>query len=304
MDSFNGKTAFITGGASGIGLGMAKTFLGAGMNVAIADIRADALNKAIKALDTGARVRSIRLDVTDRNEWSRAAEETERAFGNVHVLCSNAGVFFTGPTYEATYEDWDFCLGVNLGGAINAVKTFVPRMIAHGEGGHIVITASINGLFTNAGVGVYTTSKFAVTGLAEALRADLKPHGVGVSVLCPGAVASGLFESTPVVRPKSLAQTKARLVSTGADDPVSAKIFATAMAPDEVGRRVLEGIKRNDLYVLTHAEIRDILQTKANALLAAVPEETIDAARLEASRVLLDDAIYREQFSKLAPRVK
>jgi NAD(P)-dependent dehydrogenase (short-subunit alcohol dehydrogenase family) len=304
MDNFKGKTAFITGGASGIGLGMAKAFLGAGMNVAIADVRQDALDKAVKALDANARVRPIRLDVTDRKDWLRAAEETERALGRVHVLCSNAGVFFTGPAYEATYEDWDFCLGVNLGGTINAVKTFVPRIIAHGGGGHVVITASINGLFTNAGVGVYTASKFALTGFGEALRADLKLHGIGVSVLCPGAVASGLFESTPVVRPKGLAETKARLVSTGADDPISAKIFATAMAPDEVGRRVLAGIKRSDLYILTHAEIRDILRTRANALLAAVPDETIDAARLEASRVLLDDAIYQEQLAKPPPQGK
>jgi short-subunit dehydrogenase len=177
-------------------------------------------------------------------------------------------------------------------------------MIAHGDGGHIVITASINGLFTNAGVGVYTTSKFALTGLGEALRADLSSHRIGVSVLCPGAVASGLFESTPVVRPKALAETAARLVSTRADDPVSAQICATAMPPDEVGRRVLAGIKRNDLYILTHAEIRGVLEARANALIAAVPKETIDEERLKASRVLLDDAIYREQSAKPAPQAQ
>lgn len=302
MESFQGKVAFITGGASGIGLGMAKAFLGAGMKVAIADIRQEALDKAIKLLGAGAEVRPIRLDVTDRKDWVRAADEAERAFGNVHVLCSNAGVFFMGLAHEATYQDWDFCLGVNLGGTINAVRTFVPRLISHGEAGHVVITASINGLFTNAGVGVYTTSKFALTGLGEALRADLSTRGIGVSVLCPGAVASGLFESTPVVRPKSLAETGATLVRTDSTDPVSAQIFATAMPPDEVGRRVLAGIKRNDLYILTHAEIRDILQSRANALIAAVPNETIAAQRLEASRVLLDNSIYREQTAKPAPK--
>jgi NAD(P)-dependent dehydrogenase (short-subunit alcohol dehydrogenase family) len=301
MENFQDKVAFITGGASGIGLGMAKAFLAAGMKVAIADIRQEALDKTSKLLGGGARVRAIRLDVTDRKDWAKAADEAARAFGKVHVLCSNAGVFFMGPAYEATYQDWDFCLGVNLGGTVNAVKTMVPRIIGHGEGGHIVITASINGLFTNAGVGVYTTSKFALTGLGEALRADLSPHRIGVSVLCPGAVASGLFESTPVVRPKALAETAARLVSTGADDPVSARIFAAAMPTDEVGRRVLAGIKRNDLYILTHAEIRSVLESRANALIAAVPDEKIDAQRLEASRVLLDDSIYREQAAKSAP---
>ena len=209
MQDLDGKTAFITGAASGIGLGMGRAFLGAGMKVVIADVREVPLKAAAKSLDAGDRVHALVLDVTDRAAWTRAADEAERAFGPTHLLCSNAGVNIIGPTQDATYEDWEFCLGVNLGGAINAVRTFTPRILAHGEGGHIVITASVSGMFTGAATGVYATSKYALVGLAESLRADLKPHGIGVSALCPGPVQSELFESTSVVRPQALAHSGA-----------------------------------------------------------------------------------------------
>src|SRR5271168_3964962 len=133
MEDFSGKTAFITGGAAGIGLAMAREFLKAGAQVVIADIREDALNKAVMSLAGGANVRAIRLDVTDRAAWSRVAA----SIGKVHILCANAGIFIGGPTQDATFDDWDFCLGVNLGGVVNAVRSFVPHMIAQDEGGHI-----------------------------------------------------------------------------------------------------------------------------------------------------------------------
>ena len=143
--------------------------------------------------------------------------------GDIDILCSNAGIFLGGPTQDATYDDWDFCLGVNLGGTVNCVRTFVPRMIARGAGGHIVLTSSINGLFASGGVGPYTASKFATTAIGECLRMNLAPFGIGVSILCPGAVATGLFESTPAVRPKALADTGAHLVALDETDPVSRK---------------------------------------------------------------------------------
>ncbi|HEY1962991.1 MAG TPA: SDR family oxidoreductase, partial [Rhizomicrobium sp.] len=209
MHDFRDKTAFITGGAAGIGLALAREFLNAGARVIIADIRQTVLDKAVASLAAGERLRAVHLDVTDRQAFARAAETA----GKVHILCSNAGVFLGGPTQDATYDDWDFCLGVNLGGTINAVRTFVPRMIAQGEGGHIVLTSSINGLFASGGVGPYTASKFAVTGIGECLRMNLAPYGIGVSILCPGPVASDLFESTPAVRPNSLSDTGAHLVA-------------------------------------------------------------------------------------------
>ncbi len=301
MENLDGKTAFVTGAASGIGLGMARALLGAGMKVVIADVRAEPLQAAAKSLSAPDRVRAIVLDVTDRAAWVRAADEAEQAFGKVHLLCSNAGVNIVGPTQDATFEDWEFCLGINLGGAVNAVRTFTPRILAHGEGGHIVITSSVSGLFTGAMTGVYSTSKYALVGLAESLRADLASHGVGVSVLCPGPVQSELFESTPAVRPKALAASGAIPVVSSGTSREATPIFATAMTADDVGLRVVKGIRRNDLYIMTHPEIRGVLEARNRALLASLPDEPIDAVRVAATQNLLNGALYAEQAAKPAP---
>jgi NAD(P)-dependent dehydrogenase (short-subunit alcohol dehydrogenase family) len=267
----------------------------------------------------GARVLAIPLDVTDRAAWISAADRVEAELGNIDVLCSNAGVNFIGATHEATYEDWDFALGVNLGGAINAIHTVVPRMVARATGsgnnsfgtassrgangapnrGHVVITSSVSGLTTGGGSGVYATSKYALVGLAESLRADLKPHGIGVSVLCPGPVKSELFESTAAVRPQSLATTGSIPVVPPGTDRETTPIFVTAPSGDEVARQVLEGIRRNNLYILTHAEMRPVMEARAAALLASLPAGPVDPARIEASARLLNTALYDEAVCKL-----
>lgn len=298
MDDFKDKTAFITGGAAGIGLAMAREFLDAGAKVIIADIRAEKLAEAVRSLNAGDRVKTIRLDVTDRKACAAAAAEA----GAVDILCANAGIFFGGPTQDATYDDWDFCLGVNLGGVVNTVESFMPGMIARGKGGHIVLTSSINGLFASGGVGPYTASKFAVTGLGECLRMNLAEHGIGVSILCPAAVRSDLFNSTPAVRPKALSETGAHLVKIDDTDPTSKAIFADAMTIEEVGRKVMRGIRRNDLYIITHPEIRATLEARMKALLACVPDEPIPAGRAKSSNVLYDVPAYAEQSAKPAPK--
>jgi NAD(P)-dependent dehydrogenase (short-subunit alcohol dehydrogenase family) len=293
MEDVRNKVAFITGAASGIGLGLARTFVGARMTVVMADVRVSALEAAAASLAaTGAKVLALPLDVTDRAAWSAAADRVERDLGPVELLCSNAGVNFIGATHEATYQDWDFGLGVNLGGAINAVHTFVPRMIAAGRGGHVVITSSVSGLFTGGGSGVYATTKYALVGLAESLRGDLKRHGIGVSVLCPGPVKSELFESTAAVRPAKLAATGSIALLPPGVSRESTPIFITAPSGEEVGRQVLAGIRRNDLYILTHSEIRPVLEARAAALIAALPNEPVDEARIAASRGLLDTSLY------------
>jgi NAD(P)-dependent dehydrogenase (short-subunit alcohol dehydrogenase family) len=293
MRDVAGKVALITGGASGIGLGIARTLARAGVKVAIVDIRADALRAAAATLAKGGLTAlPIELDVSNRTAWSAAADRVEQQLGPVELLCSNAGINFVGATQEATYEDWDFALQVNLGGAINAVRTIVPRMIANARGGHVVITSSVSGLFTSGGAGVYVTTKYALVGLAESLRADLKPKGIGVSVLCPGPVQSELFESTVAVRPRTLAPTGSVPIVPPGVARETTPIFTTAPTGDEIGRHVLNGIQRNDLYILTHPEIRPVLEARARALLAALPNESVDAERIAASEPLLDTSLY------------
>jgi NAD(P)-dependent dehydrogenase (short-subunit alcohol dehydrogenase family) len=297
MGDLSGKVAFITGAASGIGAGLAKTLAAAGMKVAIADVREAELRATAAKLG----VLAIPLDVTNRAAWPVAVDRVERELGKIHVLCSNAGVNFVGPTQSATEQDWDFCLGVNLGGAINAIRNVVPRMIEHGAGGHVVITSSVAGLYTNGGAGVYATSKYALIGLAESLRADVAKYGIGVSVVCPGPVKSDLFESTTATRPKALAATGSVPIIPPGVAREDTPIFITALTPEDVGRHVLRGIQRNDLYIMTHPEIRPVLEARAAAQLAALPDEPVDPKRIDATRPLLDASKYAAEAAKGRP---
>ena len=275
MRDVEGRVAFITGGGSGVGLGMAKAFLAAGMNVAIADIRADHLEKATAEL--GGDVHAVRLDVTDREAFARAADETERVLGNVHVLCNNAGINLFNDISEATYQDWDWVLGVNLGGVVNGVVTFVPRIKANGEGGYVVNTASMAALVAGPGAGIYTTAKFAVHGLSDALRWSLLPHGIGVSMVCPGLVRSKIYESD-LIRPAELSTDV-----TPADEEfmrILPGLHEAGMDPDEIGEKVLRAIRRNDFYVFTHPDHREELREIFDEVLAAFPDEPVPAERL------------------------
>jgi NAD(P)-dependent dehydrogenase (short-subunit alcohol dehydrogenase family) len=302
MEDLRGKVAFITGGAGGIGLGIAQALSAEGMKVALADLRREALRRAAQTLAAeGSGALTVELDVANRAAWTGAAERVARELGPVQLLVSNAGVNFVGPTHQATAEDWEFCLSVNLGGAINAVRTFVPRMLEHGAGGHIVITSSVSGLFTSGGSGCYVTSKFALVGLGESLRADLAEHGIGVSVLCPGPVQSELFESSLAVRPASLAATGSVPVIPPGTRREDTPIFATAPNGVAIGRQVVRGIRRNDLYILTHPEIRSVLEARAAALLALLPQEPVDPKRVEAAKPLLDTSLYATEARKAPP---
>jgi NAD(P)-dependent dehydrogenase (short-subunit alcohol dehydrogenase family) len=270
-----GKVAFITGGGSGVGLGMARAFVRAGMRVAIADIREDHLEEATAEL--GADVLAVHLDITDRDAFTRAADETERALGNVHVLCNNAGINLFNDIADATYQDWDWVLGVNLGGVVNGVVTFVPRIKAHREGGHVVNTASMAAFIAGPGAGIYTTAKFAVHGLSDALRWSLLPHGIGVSMVCPGLVKSKIYESDKI-RPAELSTDV-----TPADEEfmrILPGLHEAGMEPDEIGEKVLSAIRENRFYVFTHPDHRDELREIFDETLAAFPDEPVPPDRL------------------------
>ena len=282
MQKLEGKTAFVTGGASGIGLGIAKALLGAGMNVVIADIRDDHLADAEVELGGGERVLAHRLDVTDRAAYAAAADAAERRFGRIHLLVNNAGVAVVGPTELATFADWDWVLGVNLGGVVNGVVTILPRILAHGEGGHIVTTSSMSGIMPHGGATIYATGKGAVVNMMEGMRAELAPRGVICSVFCPGAVATNISKAAET-RPATLADTgyaeaDKRRAGGGNDDLFQSK--------EEVGERVLRGILADELYILTHSEFRQGVEDRAAAMIAAVPD-------------LPENADYKAKYARL-----
>ncbi|MEM6709820.1 MAG: SDR family NAD(P)-dependent oxidoreductase [Pseudomonadota bacterium] len=273
MEQLNGRNAFITGGAGGIGLAMARAFLNEGMNVAIADVDPEALAGAAEALaGSNAKLVTVELDVTDRARFTRAVDEAEAALGPIHVLCNNAGVYRGGAMDAVTYEDWDWVMGVNVGGVVNGLQTLVSRMKAHGEGGHIVNTASMAGVSTSPGLGVYNASKFAVVGMSEALRGDLEPHGIGVSVLCPGMVRTRILESERT-RPESYDVSDNEAVAAAeAHSAVMNLAMNTGIEPAEVADMVVEGIKTNQLYLFPHPEMRGAVAERMETLLSAFGE--------------------------------
>jgi NAD(P)-dependent dehydrogenase (short-subunit alcohol dehydrogenase family) len=291
VNTIEGKVAFITGGASGIGLGMARAFANAGMKIVIADIRQDHLDQARGAFDKSVEVHTIKLDVTDREAFAAAADESEKIFGKVHVLCNNAGIGLGGPMKLATWDDWDWNMGVNVGGVINGVQTFLPRMLGHGEGGHIVNTASTGGIVVHGMAGLYCTAKFAVVGLSEALRGELAEDNIGVSAFCPGPVQTNIAESGKT-RPAHLSRTG----YAEADKVRQSRSMSDArqywMDPLEAGERVLTGIINNDLYIITHPEFRDIFTARGEAILAAIPDYEPPPKRVETISFLLSNPIY------------
>lgn len=282
MQELRGKTAFITGGASGIGYGMAEAFLDQGMKVVIADIEDKALAEAQKSLTARSNaIHVIKLDVTDRAAYARAADEVEKLFGNLHVLCNNAGVAARGFIANASYDDWDWTLSVNIGGVVNGIRTFLPRIIAHGGGGHIVNTSSMAGLGAAPGNVVYSTSKFAVVGLSEGLRKELAGEKIGVTVLCPGAVRTN-FNRNGRNRPAKYAEQGTDL---GEDwYKLLDQSFEAGTSPRELGDMVVEAIKSNKPYVLPHSEFKDSYKKKVEEILAAWSDEPPDPMRVASAK--------------------
>jgi NAD(P)-dependent dehydrogenase (short-subunit alcohol dehydrogenase family) len=256
MKDLAGRTAFVTGGANGIGLGLARALLAEGCKVAIADIREDAIAEALKTLDNQ-RVIGVPLDVSSRAAFAEAADRVEADLGPVSLVFNNAGINLFQTIDESSYDDWDWVMGVNLHGVINGVQTFVPRIKARGQGGHIVNTASMASFLCGPSPGIYNTTKFAVRGLSESLRYSLAPHGIGVSVLCPGLVKSHIYASDEV-RPDTL-MAGAKPVNTEFVDRLE-QVHQAGMEPDVIAARVLEAIRDNRFYIFSHPEFRDELR--------------------------------------------
>ena len=274
MTEVAGKVAFITGGGSGVGLGQAKVFAAAGCKVAIADVRKDNLARAMDYFNSvDVEVMPVELDITDRDAYAKVADSVESWLGPVQLLFNTAGVSIFGPLQDATPEDWEWNLSVNLGGMINGIQTFLPRMLERGDDCHIVNTASMSAFVSLPRTGIYCTTKMAVRGLSECLAMDLAETNVKVSMLCPGAVNTNIHESV-LSRPKHLANTG----YYGANPEVFAalkQVIEVGMEPETLAQYVLQGIRNNDLYILPYPEFRGTLEEIHQRVMAALanPED-------------------------------
>ena len=254
LTDIRGKTAFITGAASGMGRGMARVFAEAGLNIALADIDLATLSEArdeIAAL--GVDARGYLLDVSDRAQMYEIADAVERDFGKVHIVCNNAGVGSGAPSLDETPDEiFDWMFGVNTMGPIHGFKAFAPKLKKHGEGGHIVNTASIAGMRMAPGMnnGIYAGTKFAVVALSFAMQDAMAPHNIGVSVLCPAGVDTNIYQAGRV-RPERFGGPFERDIS-----PAMVALLKQGLSPDQIGRYVLRAVRDNDFFIFTHPEAR------------------------------------------------
>jgi len=291
MKDVTGKVAFITGGANGIGLGIARAFVKAGMKVVIADIRPKSLAEVKADFDSaghGGSVITTELDVTDRQQMKAAADAAEKAFGKVHVLVNNAGVGITGPVREAKFDDWDWGMDVNLGGVINGIVEFMPRL-RHGEGAHIINTCSMAAVVPMQVACIYITAKSAVMGMSEVLRGELAADGISVSAFCPGPVATNIAKSAELRPDKYRKDTGFTKYEQQLSDRPNSPHW---MSIDEVGERVLAGLRRDDLFIFTHREFKEGFAERCRKMLDSFPDEEIDKARYEDIKWLTHNPIY------------
>lgn len=258
-DPFRERVAVVTGGASGIGLAMARAFAGRGAHLVLADLDEPALAAAEKDLASGgAQVLGVPTDVRERKQLEELAQATFTRFGAAHLVCNNAGIGVFGRLTAATPSEWETAFAINVWGVVYGVEAFLPHLLERGDG-HIVNTASMAGLSGMLGLGVYCATKFAVVGYTESLQRELEPQGVGVSVLCPMVVQTRINENSARV-------LGGDVPAPGETPGVPAPTFGSVISPEEVAARVVRGIERRDLYILTHPEQREILRRRCQRL--------------------------------------
>jgi NAD(P)-dependent dehydrogenase (short-subunit alcohol dehydrogenase family) len=234
-----------------------------GARVVVADLDERGMAATVEAIrGAGGEALAVRTDVSQLGEVQALAERTVDAFGRVHILCNNAGVALWGGLEDATQRDWQWALGVNLWGVIHGLLAFVPRMIAQHEGGHVLNTASMAGLIASQGLGIYNTSKYAVVGLSETLAKDLRPYGIGVSVLCPMGVATQIRASERT-RP-------AHLRNEAPSQAAPVALIGRTLPPETVAAMAVAAIRQNQLYVVTHEEGLEPLRRRFQRLEQAV----------------------------------
>jgi NAD(P)-dependent dehydrogenase (short-subunit alcohol dehydrogenase family) len=294
MREIAGKTAFVTGGASGIGFALGRAFAEAGMKVMLADIETDALSAAVESLrGFGRDVRGITCDVADPVSVEGAAAATWDAFGHVHVVCNNAGVAGGSGIDNISLDTWRWVLDVNLMGVLHGIHAFLPHIRAHGEGGHIVNTASWAGIQSGLGFSPYAASKFAVVNMSEGIARQLRPLGIGVTVLCPGFVRTRISESGRN-RPRRYGPAKAPdpASSAGMLAATLAELSRSGLDPSDVAARVLSAIREDELYVFTHPQMRAEAEERFAAILVALDKA---AAKSTSEHILETHPVYRDR---------
>lgn len=284
MQDFEGRTAVITGGASGIGLALAERFATARMNVVLADIQEDALERAVKQFEERqVRVLGVVTNTMLKDSITELAERAIAEFGKVHVLCNNAGVAATSGgmgrgIWEVPDSDWDWVMGVNFNGVLYGLQAFVPHMLEHGEEGHVVNTASLAGLL--GGGGTYGVSKHAVVALTETLYNDLKTRGakVGASVLCPGMVSTNIFDAErnrPTTLKSGAGETPNEMLAIGK------AMLARGKQPAEIADIVFDSINRDALYILPHPAWDDFVKNRFDAIVGRAGPASIDFEEMQ-----------------------
>ena len=268
MEELSGKVAVVTGGASGIGLALGRAFAAEGMKIVLADIEADALDKAVANLPEGTEVEAVVCDVSDAEQVDALRDRAVERFGSVHVVCNNAGVSAGGLVWEHSLDDWQWVMGVNLWGVIHGVKSFTPLMLEQGEG-HIVNTASMAGLTSPPFMSIYNVTKHSVVTLSETLHSDLAmvgASGVGVSVLCPGWVQTRIHEAG---RNRPGAEQGVQ-VAEGADGAgfadVVGNLIASGLEPSDVAAMVVDAIRTRRFYVLTHPDWNPMISDRTDRI--------------------------------------
>jgi len=268
VDSFQGRSAVITGGASGIGLATAKEFARRGARLMLADVNRTSLDAAVADLRaSGADVRGVVCDVRRLDDVVALADEAFGVFGAVHVVFNNAGIAYAGPIAETSHDDWRFVIDVDLWGPIHGVEAFLPRLIAQAEPSHIAFTASFAGLIPNVGLGPYCVAKYGVVALAETLSREVRANGIGVSVLCPMIVETDLMANSERVRSESYGAAPTpvgELPAASTDPEVTAEAVAALMA---------DAILANRLYVIPHTAARGSIQRRFERIDRAFEEQ-------------------------------
>lgn len=262
MNDLKDRVAVVTGAGSGIGEGIARAAAGAGMRVVVADVdsvKAQAVADDLRA--QGVPALACTVDVSSLASVESLRDAALAEFGAVHLLCNNAGVWLGAMMQDADIKDWQYLINVNLYGVIHGVKVFLPLLVEQGEG-HIVNTASMGGLISGPPEGLYTTTKFAVVGLSEALLLEVADRGVGVSVLCPGLVDTKLITQSFAVRPDAL--------NPGIDHRQPAPDVASGISPLLVGEQVLDAVREGGFYIITHDDYRDIIKMRHDGILEAL----------------------------------